>query len=175
MSDGYAIRRYHRRMIALPETIRKKYSVLIFILFITGITGMFLVIAGSGLLAEGNPGLSQQLVGRINLERQANNIVAVQEDDALTASALASSRKIRASPSTSLPAATADPAGGTNVVVIQKIPWALSGYSARDQLFDALENSDPRFRNNILSEEYRNIGVGISSDALNYFIVIQWR
>jgi hypothetical protein len=160
---------------AIPESLRKKYSVLMVILFIAGIAGMVLVIAGSGLLAEGNPDLSRQVVERINLERQANSIAAVQVDDALAASALEASRKIRAASLTGPSAATSVPGDETNIIVIPKLSWAVSGYDAREQIFDMLENKDPSFRNNILASDYRDVGVGITSDALNYFIAIQWR
>jgi uncharacterized protein YkwD len=176
MSDGFMLRRYHRQTTLVPETGRKRtYTLVILSLFIAGITGTVFLLAGSGILSDENPELSNGMLARINLEREANNLSPVRMDEDLKAQAIAISREVRTvsiTPSTVSGTAVPD---ATNVFVMPKITWMVSGYDSQQAILDMLENRDPLFRNNILNSDYRDVGIAITSDGFHYFIAVNWQ
>jgi uncharacterized protein YkwD len=175
MSDDYGIRRYHRRSapVVLGINKRKKYLRWSLVLMVAGVVFAAYLVYSSGILADDNPRIPQQLVARINQERLADNLPAVQMDDRLANLALGTSRELSVS---SLTYTTGTGASGdhTNVFVIPKISWAISGYDAQQQLVDTLENDDSTFRDNIRNSDYKNIGIGVTGDGYNYYIAVKW-
>jgi uncharacterized protein YkwD len=175
MSDNYAIRRYHRQTVpVLGVNRKKKYLKILLILILAGVAGTAYLVYSSGILADDNPHIPQQMITRINLERQANNLVPVQQDERLANLALGTSREVTISSLTYSKGTGASSGDTTNVFVIPKISWAISGYDAQQQMFDALENSDGTFRSNVLNGEYSRAGIGVTSDGYNYYIAVKW-
>jgi hypothetical protein len=176
MSDDYGIRRYHRQSapVVLGINKRKKYLRVLLLLIVAAVVSGAYLVYSSGILADDNPRIPQQLIARINQERQANNLPAVQADDRLTNLALGTSRELRVS---SLTYTTGTGASGdnTNVFVIPKVSWAISGYDAQQQMIDTLENEDRTFYDNIMNSQYRNIGIGVTGDGYNYYIAVKWQ
>jgi len=176
MSDNYAIRRYHRQTMTVIGTSRKKKYLKIFlVLLLAGVAGAAYLVCSSGILADEIPRIPQEMITRINLERQADNLASVQMDDQLENLALAKSRKVKISSLTYSTAPDATTGDNTNVFVIPKISWALSGYDEQQQMFDALENNDNSFRTNVLNGNYRNVGIGVTGDGYNYYIAMKWQ
>jgi uncharacterized protein YkwD len=174
MSDNYAIRRYHRQTMTVTGTSRKKKYLRIFlILLLAGVIGAVYLVCSSGILADENPRIPQHMITRINLERQANSLAPVRMDDYLANLALAKGREVKISSQTYLRDAAAG--NNENVFVIPKISWALSGYDEQQQMFDALENNDNSFRTNVLNGNFRNLGIGVTSDGYNYYIAMKWQ
>lgn len=176
MSDNYAIRRYHRQtMPVLGINRKKKYLKLFLVMLLAGAAVAAYFVYTSGILADENPRIPQQFVDRINLERQANNLPPVHIDDSLNNLAVKMSREMKSSPLTNglQPAAQSGP--NTNLFVIPKISWAISGYDTQQQMVDTLENSDNTFRSNLLNSNFKNVGVGVSGDGYNYYIVTTWQ
>ncbi len=136
--------------------------------------GAAYLVYSSGILVDENPRIPLQMMARINLERQANDLAPVQMDDHLENLALATSREVKISQLT-YSTADAAPGGSTNIFVIPKISWALSGYDAQQQMFDTFENNDNSFRSNVLNGNYRNVGFGVTSDGYNYYIALKWQ
>lgn len=175
MSDTFAIRRYHRQTTpVLGVNRKKKYLKLLLLLIIAGVAGTAYLVYSSGMLADDNPRIPQQLVSRINLERQANNLAPVQTDDGLSALALSTSREVKISSLTYSKGTGAGSGDTTNVFVIPKISWAISGYDAQLQMFDALGNNDNTFRENVLNGRFSHVGIGVTSDGYNYYIAMKW-
>jgi uncharacterized protein YkwD len=176
MSDSYAIRRHHRQEVTpLGTNPRKKYLVL-FLAILLGLTaGLVYYAYTSGFLAENNPTIPRQMMSRINLERQAGNLPPVELSGSLTADAVKTSNVIRVSPMGYQSGAAADPAEGTNVIVVPKVSWAVAGLDSQHRIFTALENDNSRFRENILNPAYDSVGIGVSSDSYNYYIVTIWK
>jgi uncharacterized protein YkwD len=176
MSDNYAIRRYHRQtMPVLGINRKKKYLKLFLVMLLAGAAVTAYFVYTSGILADDNPRIPQQLVDRINLERQANNLPPVHMDDSLNNLAVKKSQELRSSPMTSGLQPTTQNGAGTNLFVIPKISWAISGYDSQQQMVDTLENSDNTFRSNLLNSNFRHVGVGVSGDGYNYYIVTNWQ
>jgi uncharacterized protein YkwD len=176
MSDNYAIRRYHRQTVTVIGTSRKKkYLKIFFVLLLAGVIGAAYLVYSSGILADENPRIPQHMITRINLERQANNLAPVQMDDHLANLALAKSQEVKISSLTYSTAPDATAGDNANVFVIPKIFWALSGYDEQLQMFDALENNDNSFHTNVLNGNYRNVGIGVTSDGYNYYIAMKWQ
>lgn len=178
MSDNYAIRRYHRQtMPVLGVNRNKKYLKLFLLLLLAGAAVVVYFVYSSGLLTDDNPRIAQQMVDRINLERQAAGLPPVHLDTSMSTSAMKTSQDVKFSQVTtgSLQSAGQAGAASTNLFIIPKISWAISGYDAQQQMFDALENNDKSFRANILNGNFRLLGVGVSGDGYNYFITTKWQ
>ena len=68
MSDTYAIRRYHRQTATvLGVNRKKKYLKIFLVLILAGLAGTTYLVYSSGILADDNPRIPQQLITRINL------------------------------------------------------------------------------------------------------------
>jgi hypothetical protein len=176
MSDTYAIKRYHRQTVTVIGSSRKKkYLTIIVLLLVAGVLGMAYLVYSSGILAEDNPRIVPQLAGRINLERQANNLPPVQVDSSLSALAYTKSQEVKISQLNYAQGTNTNLDGATNIIIIPKITWALSGNDFQQQMIDSLENKDSAFQKNVLNPKYRKIGIGVTSDNYNYYIVTRWK
>lgn len=176
MSDTYAIRRYHRQTEpVLGVNRKKKYLRLLLFLILAGVAGTAYLVYSSGFLADDNPRIPQEMITRINLERQANDLAPVRMDDSLANLALATSREVKVSSLAWSKGTEAGNGDTTNVFVIPKISWAISGYDAQQQMFDALENHDNTFRSNVLDGGFSTTGIGVTSDGYNYYIAVKWQ
>jgi uncharacterized protein YkwD len=175
MSDTYTLQRYqHQTPAPLGTNRRKKYFRLFLVGLIIASIAVVYLVSTSGLLAEDNPQIPQQMLSRINLERQANNLPLVQLSETLTQDALKKSQEVKISPIAYQSGAGSRAAEGTNVLIIPKISWAISSYDFRQQMFDSLENNDNLFRKNILDRNYHMTGIGVTGDGYNYYIVTKW-
>ena len=76
---------------------KKKYLKIFLFLILAGLAGTAFLVYSSGILADDNPRIPQQMITRINLERQANNLAPVRMDDRLANLALATSREVKVS------------------------------------------------------------------------------
>ena len=176
MSDNYAIKRYHRQTICPVGTSRKKkFLVITAIILLAGIGGMVYLVHTSGILAEDNPGIASRLATGINQERYASNLQPVVVDSSLSSLAYTRSREVKISSLNYVQGANRNPDGFTDVLIISKLSWVLSGNEFRQQILEPLENDNPAFRNNIQNPELRSIGIGVTSDNNNYYIVTQWK
>lgn len=176
MSDNYAIRRYHRQTMPVPGMNRnKKYLKIFLAMLLVGAAVAAYFVYTSGILADDNPLISQQFLDRINLERQAASLPPVQMDDHATYLATTISRQAKLSQLTGASQPDTEAGAGTNIFVIPKISWAISGYDSQQQMFDTLENNDNTFRSNILNRNFRLVGIGVSGDGYNYYIATRWQ
>ena len=172
MSDHYAIRRYHRQTAPVAGTNRKQYLRMVLILMLAAAAGVGYFVYSTGILADDNPRLQQDLLARINLERQANGLPVVQLNDAQTRAALATSRVAGVASLAPLPGTGSG--GATNLIAIPKFSWATAGADARQQILDTVENQDTGYRASILTGKFRTVGIGISGDMYNYYVAITW-
>ena len=174
MSSGYAIRNYHRQTVTPPGmNPRKKYLVLFLMILITVTAGLVYYAYSSGVMADDNPHIPRQMITRINLERQAGNLPPVQLSESLTADAIKTSRDVRISPMGYQSGPTSK-REATNIIIIPKVSWAVSGFDSQQQLFTALESDNSPFRGNIVNPAYDSVGIGVSGDSYNYYIVTNW-
>jgi uncharacterized protein YkwD len=174
MSDNYAIKRYHRQTVSVVGMNRsRKYLTIFTILLLASIAGVTYVVYSSGIFASDNPEIAPGLVGRINLERHANNLPPVNIDDSLSYAANSKAREVKISPSNYARVMDANPDATTNIFIIPKVTWALSGSDFQQQVSDSAENA--AFRRNMLNPLYRTVGIGVTSDSYNYFIVTKWK
>ncbi len=176
MSNNYVIKRYHgQNVTVVGVSRRKKYLTIFVILLIAGISGMGYLLYSSGYFAPDNPSIAPRLADRINLERQANNLLPVQGDSSLSYLAYTKSQEVKISQFNYAQGANANPDASTNIIIIPKITWALSNKDFQQQVGDSIENKDSSFRNNLLNSKYKSIGIGVSSDNYNYYIVTKWK
>jgi hypothetical protein len=176
MSDNYAIKHHHRQTVTVIGMSRKKkYLAIIVLLLAAGMLGMGYLVYSSGILAENNPRIAPQLAWRINAERHANNLPPVQVDSTLSNLAYTKSQEVKISQLNYAQGVNPNLDGATNVLIIPKITWALSSNDLQQQMADSLENKDSTFRENVLNPKYRMIGIGVTSDNYNYYIVTRWK
>lgn len=136
--------------------------------------GIVYYTASSGLLADDNPQISGQIIARINSQRLADNLPPVQLSQGLTDDAIKTSRDVRISPVVYRSRAPSNGAEGENIFVIPKISWAISAYDSQQQLFTTLENDNPVFSENIKNPDHGSVGIGVSGDSFNYYVVTSW-
>jgi hypothetical protein len=65
--------------------------------------------------------------------------------------------------------------GITDVFIYPKISWAVSSINLEPPLFDSWIAEDKNFERNLLNKGYKNVGIGISSDSYNYYLVTKWQ
>jgi len=175
MSDNYGIHHSRQKTLTPPGTNhRKKYLVLFLVILLAATAGAAYYAYTSGLLAEDNPHIPQQMVARINIERQADNLPPVLLSPSLTNEAIKVSREVRISPMGYQPGIASKGAESADIFVVPKISWAISDYDSQQQLVGTLENDNNRFRENILDSAHKSIGVGVTGDSYNYYIVTIW-
>ena len=175
MSDTITIRKYHRQAITpLGTNRRKKYLVFFFALIIAAVAGIAYHAYSSGIIADENPRIPGQVLDRINLERQANNLDPVQLSDSLTYDATRISREVRTSPLVYPSGNNPVSSGKTNIFVLPKISRAVPGYDFLQQVFVVAEGNDREFLENIRDPAHRSVGIGVSGDSYNYYLVTTW-
>ena len=170
MSDAYSNRNTTRKNFhPLGTNRKKKYLKLFLLAVLVAVAGVAYLAYTSGIFADANAEIPPQLLARVNLERQANTLEPFQSSDALASAALMKSQDVRISPLAYQ--AGSKSSVGTNVFVVSKISWALSRLDSRQTFADTFENSDTTFRDTVLNPGYHAMGIGVSSDAYNYYIV----
>jgi hypothetical protein len=177
MSDHLTASHSRRKKIHVPGTSRnKKYlKVLVLVLF-AALAGLAYVAVNSGILADENPTIPQHLITRINSERLSHNLPPVQTDDvSLANQAERMSQETRVSPMAYNSPAGQKSGGITDVFIYPKISWAVSSINLEPPLFDSWIAEDKNFERNLLNKGYKNVGIGISSDSYNYYIVTKWQ
>jgi hypothetical protein len=90
-------------------------------------------------------------------------------------SALAKSREVKISRGESAGLPGTKTVYRENIFIIPKLSWVLSNYNSRQQIFDDLENGENTFRANLLNTDTHSVGIGISGDWDNYYIVTRWQ
>jgi hypothetical protein len=175
MSDTITIQKYRRQAVTpLGTNRRKKYLVLFFALIIAAVAGMAYHAYSSGILADENPRIPVQVLDRINLERQANNLDPVRPSDSLTYDATRISREVRTSPLIYRSGDNPASPGRTNIFVLPKISWAVPGYDSLQQVFIIPESGESAFLENIRDPSHHSVGIGVSGDSYNYYLVTTW-
>lgn len=176
MSDQSTASHIRRKKIHVLGTSRKKkfLKILVLILF-AAVVGLAYIAVNSGILADENPAISQQLITRINSERLSHNLPPLSTDASLAELAGRISLDTRVSP-IAFHSPTGQKAGeNTDVLIYPKISWAVSSINLEPSLFDSWRAEDPDFQRDILNSGYKNVGIGISSDSYNYYIVTKWQ
>jgi hypothetical protein len=175
MSDTITIQKYRRQaVIPLGTNRRKKYLVLFFAIIIAAVAGIAYHAYSSGILADENPRIPGQVLDRINLERQANKLDPVQLSDSLTYDATRISREVRTSPLLYQSGDNPSRSRSTNIFVLPKISWAVPGYDTLQRVFTAPEGDDRGFLENVRDPSHNSVGIGVSGDSRNYYLVTTW-
>ncbi|MEI7856243.1 MAG: CAP domain-containing protein [Methanomicrobiales archaeon] len=152
-----------------------KYLKILLIVLVAALAGVAFVAVNSGILADENPALLQHLLTRINTERLSHNLPLVREDAGLADQAERISQETRLSPRAYSSPTEQKTTGITDVFVYPKISWAVYSIGLEPPLFDAWVAEDKDFQQDLLNKGYKNIGIGISSDSYNYYIVTKWQ
>jgi uncharacterized protein YkwD len=170
MSDTFSIQNYPRKNFhPLGTSRKKKYLKFFLVVVLVAVAGTMYLAYTSGIFADANPEIPKQVLARVNLERQTNNLEPFQYSESLASSAMTRSQDVRISPLAYRSGAKSS--DGTNIFVVSKISWALSRLDSRQTIADTFENTDNTFRENVLNSGYHSMGIGVSSDAYNYYIV----
>ena len=176
MSDHSPAFHHHQKKIHVLGVSRKKIYLKVLIVILCAV---FAVLAwftiSSGFLANENPEIPRHLVAWINTERAASSLPPVTLSDTLAHEALLASQEIRAS-RTSYTSWQKTPADqDTDFFIYPKLSWAISGIRLEPMLFDAWRTNEPGSVSHILDKDARDIGIGVSSDGYNYYIVTKWQ
>jgi hypothetical protein len=174
MSDTYTFRRYQRATIhPLGLNRKKKYLKIFLLALLISMTGIVYLAYTSGIFADANPEIPRQMITRINLERQASDFQPFELSASLTSAALKKSQDVRISPM--VYQSGSSNTDGTSVFIVPKISWAISRLDSRQSIVDSFENADAGFRTNVLNQQYHAIGIGVTSDSYNYYIVTMFQ
>jgi uncharacterized protein YkwD len=174
MPAAYSIRNSPRQHVhPLGANRKKKYLKLFLAAVLIAVTGTAYLAYTSGIFTDASPEIPQQMMTRINLERQANDLQPFELSASLTSAALKKSQDVRASPMAYQPGSKS--ADGTSVFIVPRISWAISRLDSRQTIVDSLENTDAGFHTNVLNPQYHAIGISVTSDSYNYYIVTAWQ
>lgn len=175
MSDTMMIRKYPRQAITPVGTNRrKKYLVVFFAIILAAAAGITYHAYSSGILADENPRIAGQVLDRINLEREVNRLDPVELSDRLTYDATRISREVRTSPLVYQSGNNPVRSGRADIRVLPKISWAVPGYDSLQQVFIVPEGDDSAFLENIRDPAHRSVGIAVSGDSYNYYLVTTW-
>ncbi|MHB8163466.1 MAG: CAP domain-containing protein [Methanoregula sp.] len=176
MSDHTPASHHHQKKIhVLGVSRKKKYlKVLIIILFAVFAALAWFTIS-SGILEDENPEISRHLIAWINTERAASSLPPVTISDTLAHEALLTSQEIRVSRTTYTSWQKTPADQDTDVFIYPKLSWAMSGIRLEPMLFDAWRTNDPGSVSQILNKDTKDVGIGVSSDGYNYYIVTKWQ
>jgi uncharacterized protein YkwD len=171
MSATYTIRNYPQQHVhPLGTTRKKKYLKLFLLAVLITVTGTAYLAYTSGIFADASPEIPPQMMTRINLERQSNDIQPLDLSVSLTSAALKKSQEVRATPMAYQSGSSST--DGTSVFIVPKLSWAVSRFDSRQTIVDSFENTDAGFHKNVLNPQYHAIGIGVTSDSYNYYIVM---
>jgi uncharacterized protein YkwD len=154
---------------------KKKYLILFLLVLVAGCAGVAYVAWSSGVFAESNPKIAPLLVTRINQERHAANIAPVQLDPSLSSLAYTKSQEVRISSLNYAQGVNPNPDESTSVLIVPKISWALSNNDFQQVVTDSADPANAAFRKKILNPGFRAVGIGVTSDSYNYYIVTKWK
>jgi hypothetical protein len=176
MSDHTPASHHHqKKTYVLGVSRKKKYLKVLIIILCAVFAALAWFTLSSGILADENPEIPRHLVAWINTERAASSLPAVTISDTLAHEALLASQEIRVS-RTSYTTWQKTPADqDTDVFIYPKLSWAMSGVRLEPMLFDAWRTSVPGSVSPILDKDTRDVGIGVSSDGYNYYIVTKWQ
>lgn len=176
MSDQSTASHIRKKKIHVLGTRRNtKYLKVLLIVLVAALAGVAFVAVNSGILADENPAIPRHLISQINSERLSHNLPPVREDAGLALHAELISQETRLSPRAYNSPAEQKSTRVTDVFVYPKISWAVSSISLEPPLFNTWMTEDPAFLQELMNKEYKNIGIGISSDSYNYYIVTKWQ
>lgn len=174
MSDTLTIRKYQPRVVTpLGTNRRKKYLILFLALIAVAAAGMAYQVVSSGILAPENPGIPVRLLDRINLERQVLGLEPVTSRGNLAAEAVRISREARIAPLAYQPGKNPAIGGRTDIVTIPRLAFAIPGYDPFREAFSDPETAGT-FRDHALDPAAGSVGIGVSGDTNNYYIVTKW-
>lgn len=175
MSDSYVVRNHYRHSAAAVGTRKKKKVLVVFLLLIAaGVVGLAYLVHSSGIFEDSNPEIVPRLAARINLERQAAGLSPVQSDGSLANAALKKSQEVKIASLNYAQGANTNPDAMTNVIIVPKITWAFSNSDFQQQFLRSSDNPNPGFLRNVYDPDMKIIGIGVSSDSYNYYIVTKW-
>lgn len=154
---------------------RKKYLKILLVVLFAAVAAVGYFAITSGVLAEENPALQEHLITRINNERLAHNLPPVLIDNSLANQAERSSQEFRVSQLAYTSWTGLNAGQGADAFIYPKISWAVSSIGLESPLFDSWVTGNADFADDIMNRDYTRIGIGISSDGYNYYIVTQWQ
>jgi len=147
----------------------------LFVVLLAVLAGIAFCAINSGILAEENPAIPQHLITRINNERVAHNLPPIITENNLMHQAFFTSQEIRFSQIADNSRSGLQSDRISNDIIYPKISWAVSSIGLEPPLFDTWIAEDKSFQSDILNKDYKNIGIGISNDGYNYYIVTKWQ
>ena len=175
MSESYQTNRYQSKNVTAVGTSPKKiYLVFFALILLAGSAGIAYVVHTSGILLENNPAILPELASRINLERATHDLPPVEVDPGLSDLAQKKSQEVKLSTLNYGQGVTTDPDGTTNILIVPKVSWALSATDLR-QVSGSVGISDPAFLENVRDQKFHRVGIGVSGDSYNYYIVTHWK
>jgi hypothetical protein len=174
MSDHTPASSHHKKIHVLGTSRKKKYLRILLLILLAAFVAIGYFAISSGILADENPEIPRHLISRINDERLARDLPPVQLSSTLSQDALVASQEIRVSPRAYVSGSKVSEKG-TDVFIYPKISWAMAGIGLEPMLFDAWKTNDAGFAADVLDKEAREVGIGISSDGYNYYIVTKWQ
>ena len=176
MSDHTPASHHHQKKLhVLGVSRKKKYLKVLIIILCAVVAALAWFTLSLGILADENPEIPRHMIAWINTERAASSLPPVIISETLAHEALLASQEIRVS-RTSYTSWQKTPADQeTNVFIYPKLSWAMSGIGLEPMLFDAWRTSDSGSVSPVLDKDARDVGIGVSSDGYNYYIVTKWQ
>ncbi len=112
--------------------------------------------------------VQDQMFTLINNDRHLFNVPPAQLDGELTLDSIEISKNMPIS-------YISKPWDRFDYFVVKKSDWSRRYYFSPQYEFDRWTNTDLNFRNDVLNRDYNRVGVGVSEDSTNYYIVIRWK
>ena len=122
-----------------------------------------------------NPSVSDKIFFLINNDRHLFGVPSAQWDDSLSHEASTKSIELIATSKGGYINTPSLPWDRKDTFIIPKSKWSENYYFSPQTIFDRWTNTDRNFRLDSLNRDYNQVGVGVSSDMNNYYVVILWQ
>ena len=175
MSDHYPAAHHRRKAVHVVGTTRKKSFVrasLVLVLLLAAVATYAIVT--SGVFSDDNSPMIQELLNRINGQRQVAGLPPVHWDESLAKTAGQDSLQLRETPLAYNPAMNAKTEGVADAFTLPKTSQVLSALYIEPPLFDQWSASK-QFAGHVMDKSLTSIGVGIETDGYNYYTVAVWK
>jgi len=160
----------------MRSRVKKRVKIILGIAVIVIFVGIALVTAIPPTLFENSPKntpdcdlVADKVFSLINDDRHLFNVPSAQFDYPLASDSVSIS-------SSYLPYIyVSKPWDRFDYFVVEKSEWTRRYYYSPQTFFDTWTNTDMNFRNNVRNRDYNRVGVGVTEDNRNYYIVILWK
>lgn len=148
------------------------------LLIICAVAGLCIAVNALGanpmFILNPDAGVEHKVFSMINDDRHLHSVPSAQLNSDLTNAARQYSNEMANSIYARSKAIDNKPYDQVDAFIVPISQWTERYYFSPQTVFDKWTNTDMTFRSDSLNRDYNLVGVGVSNDSVNYYVVIMW-